>query len=768
MKNFTQRFIGLLALVFAMSFNAVSQEITQDNIGSAVDLWLSDQDLAETTYGHISDWDVSSVTDMSFLFNDSDFNQDIGSWDVSSVTTMRQMFEGSENFNQDIGGWDVSGVVDMRKMFSNSGFNQDIGGWDVSNVTDMKQMFNGSGFNQDIGGWDVSNVTTMYGMFANGIFNQDIGNWNVSNVSNMTFMFNHNISFSSENYDSLLIGWSTLNLQMNVTLSTVSVGYNTSCVERELIINIYGWTISDGGLVALDGDCVGCMDVEANNYNSDAGLDDGSCTYNGCTDESAFNFNENANVDDGSCVDVVEGCTSSQYLEFSTEANTDDGSCLTLYGCTDVTALNYNSNADLDDGSCEYFVALGCTDSNALNYNQAATGDDGSCVLCSAASSNLRFTVYAGFSGWPSWHPLYNPNETWFNGDLASLLSVGDLVYANDGTPYEVRNFESLLRSNSTTSYYVTTVDFNSWVGGVFAPDSHYDTNVSPCVLGCNDETASNFNPNANTNNGTCVPYLNLPLGWSMFGYTCIDSLDVLQAFTDISDKIEIVKDEWGLAYLPSYGFSAFDNLEFGEGYQIKMIEEVNHFEFCNNDDYNVGYSDGAASVTPEDGITQADVDAAVAEVEATYADYTAPLNLQIGDQHVGGIVFQINENGSGLVAAMEDLGPYKWNVALNVARDYSSEGYTGWYLPSLEESLLMFNTIGNGGSLENVSVPGNFHGDHWTSTQENLQCTYSGCDAWTQYYACSMNSWRIYYHSGSTETYQKYNNTYIRPIRAF
>ena len=58
-----------------------------------------------------------------------------------------------------------------------------------------------------------------------------------------------------------------------------------------------------------------------------------------------------------------------------------------------------------------------------------------------------------------------------------------------------------------------------------------------------------------------------------MFGYTCLESLDVVEAFSDISDNIEIVKDEWGLAYLPAWGFSAFDNLEFGEGYQIKMLE---------------------------------------------------------------------------------------------------------------------------------------------------------------------------------------------------
>ena len=66
-----------------------------------------------------------------------------------------------------------------------------------------------------------------------------------------------------------------------------------------------------------------------------------------------------------------------------------------------------------------------------------------------------------------------------------------------------------------------------------------------------------------------------------MFGYTCLESLNVIEAFSDISTNIEIVKDEWGLAYLPAWGFSAFDNLEFGEGYQIKMIEAVTDFQFC-------------------------------------------------------------------------------------------------------------------------------------------------------------------------------------------
>ena len=57
--------------------------ITDANFQDAVNLWFSDEANATHTYGHIRDWNVSAVTDMSEAFMDrSTFNEDISGWDV--------------------------------------------------------------------------------------------------------------------------------------------------------------------------------------------------------------------------------------------------------------------------------------------------------------------------------------------------------------------------------------------------------------------------------------------------------------------------------------------------------------------------------------------------------------------------------------------------------------------------------------------------------------------------------------------------------------
>ena len=43
---------------------------TKAKLQTAVAAWVDDADAAELTYGHIGNWDVSGITDMSGLFGD--------------------------------------------------------------------------------------------------------------------------------------------------------------------------------------------------------------------------------------------------------------------------------------------------------------------------------------------------------------------------------------------------------------------------------------------------------------------------------------------------------------------------------------------------------------------------------------------------------------------------------------------------------------------------------------------------------------------------
>ena len=192
-------------------FNVNGYEFTDKaNLQTAVDAWCVNSDSEYLTYGHISNWDVSQVTDMEELFKDkSSFNDDISGWDVSNVTNMYEMFYGTAIFNQDISSWNVSKVTRMTNMFRNTPFNQNISSWVVSSVTVMGSMFrNNLSFNQPLNNWDVSNVTSMNSMFNDTMnFNQPLDNWNVSNVTDMNLMFKNATAFNQD-----ISSWNVLNV----------------------------------------------------------------------------------------------------------------------------------------------------------------------------------------------------------------------------------------------------------------------------------------------------------------------------------------------------------------------------------------------------------------------------------------------------------------------------------------------------------------------------------------------------------------------------
>jgi len=299
----------------------------------------------------------------------------------------------------------------------------------------------------------------------------------------------------------------------------------------------------------------GCTDSTAYNYDSLSTCDDGSCIpyIYGCTDSAAYNYDPTVNMDNGSCqycnlsisqvllvqnssvtacdgwiyantntssppvsylwstgstqnnitslcsgvytltvTDAVGcttdstftigllGCVDPTALNYNPNAVWDDGTCIyNVYGCTDSTSCNYNLLATIDDGSCNGIV--GCTDSLSVNYNPLASCDDSSCFQCDLSFSVLSSPPSSSSicDGWVSVIMLQT-----------SYLPVTYLWNTGSNQSY-ILNICSGVYTITVTDAYGCSVDTTINVGNV--------------VLGCTDSTATNYDPTATVDDGSCM-----------------------------------------------------------------------------------------------------------------------------------------------------------------------------------------------------------------------------------------------------------------------
>ena len=89
---------------------------TRAELKAAVDACVGDR-LCEMTMPH---WDVSQVTDMSFLFQGkTQFNVDISQWEMSQVTDARGMFHGASGFRlAGVRAWTFADGANTTGMFT--------------------------------------------------------------------------------------------------------------------------------------------------------------------------------------------------------------------------------------------------------------------------------------------------------------------------------------------------------------------------------------------------------------------------------------------------------------------------------------------------------------------------------------------------------------------------------------------------------------------------------------------------------------------------
>ncbi len=300
----------------------------------------------------------------------------------------------------------------------------------------------------------------------------------------------------------------------------------------------------------------GCTDEAACNYNPDANTDDGSCaeldcegvcggdavagsacgedgTYNadcmcieeevvfGCTDEAACNYNADAEEDDGSCIlngdtcddmndgtindtivdcectgdTIVEGCTDEAACNYNPDANTDDGSCAEL-DCEGVCGGDaVVGSACGEDGTynadceCIEVIDFGCTNPDACNYDENADEDDGSCILNGDTCDDM--------------------NDGTINDTIVDCECTGDAI-VEGCTDEAACNYNP---DANTDDGSCAELDCEGVCGGDAVAGSPCDGGIynTDCecipdavVFGCTDETACNYDPEAEEDNGSC------------------------------------------------------------------------------------------------------------------------------------------------------------------------------------------------------------------------------------------------------------------------
>ena len=303
---------------------------------------------------------------------------------------------------------------------------------------------------------------------------------------------------------------------------------------------------------------------------------------------SQLNFNGNPfelmmNMELEFCLDYGDyGMCEMAIQEYFTESCSSVQSIyISESGCTDPQAQNYNENVAIDDGSCISWAQIVAD----LQADVDAAYADGVASVTPEDGITQADVDYAYMQGQDNVNDYYMLQIDDLQSDLMNCEQY-DVPQAFSNGAASVTAEDGIGQADVDAAYAEGAASVTPEDGITQADvDASFDAGVASVEVPECEEVATQNMP------------LDLPQGWSMFGYTCLESLDVVEAFSGVSDNIEIVKDEWGLAYLPAWGFSAFDNLEFGEGYQIKMMEEVTDFQFCSTIiGYNTDNSDDSDS----------------------------------------------------------------------------------------------------------------------------------------------------------------------------
>ena len=159
----------------------------------------------------------------------------VGSTDTSNVTLMQQMFYNCNQLTSlDVSSFDTSSVTTMQQMFYSCTSLQtiDVSGLDTALVSNMSQTFR-----------NCNGLTSIVGV-------EDWAITGLDGTADLT-LFLTGGKMTTAQYDNLLVKWQAQDPFNGMTPSfgaSTYTGGSAAATARQDLIDIDGWSISDGGI----------------------------------------------------------------------------------------------------------------------------------------------------------------------------------------------------------------------------------------------------------------------------------------------------------------------------------------------------------------------------------------------------------------------------------------------------------------------------------------------------------------------------------------
>ena len=212
---------------------------------------------------------------------------------------------------------------------------------------------------------------------------------------------------------------------------------------------------------------------------------------------------------------ALTGDQGDQWYQASVDLTSYSGSVAVKI--TGTTGNNFTSDFALDLLRFQELPVFACMDPNAANYDATATDDDGSCLYATTFNVDMGCVAPGSFTS----VSVESPNLSCYGGCITLSDPDGDDVwsvtldltpgayvylYAIDNNSSQENLVDDMLNGASCAPY----TDFFSYANreivvgtsSITADDTY--GSCDPCIRGCTDPAANNYDSLAIVDNGTC------------------------------------------------------------------------------------------------------------------------------------------------------------------------------------------------------------------------------------------------------------------------